>query len=597
MDESFNDINDTKIENNNSIIEYYKVKMEELLNLYKNNDFMLKKMNYHLNMIPNLLEIDFKNYEKKMLKHEYLSKEQELFIKIFLNKYQYYYLSPNMYYIYDGKNYHVIKEDDIRYNLLSSITSQNKIMEWKHKTKHTVMKIIKEQSLFKSVPESKTIQQILRFLVPVFFQTKNEAKYFLTIIGDNILKKNENLHYLIHPNVKKIIEEICYYGEKKIGCYTINHNFTVKYHKYNNYNDYRLIKINNDISSMFFDKLFSKLNLNFLCVAVHYSNRFESADHFINTKADLSLKNYVCYLKNNTQEQIIDNFIENSLEKIVDNKCNYIISWKNMHYIWSHYLITNNFPNIIYLKTLKNLLKEKINYNEEKDIFCNITSKYLPSIKKFLNFWDKYIIVENQIKSCEHSNPKLVNDLNKEISDEESIENTIVDVYSENVFINEFEVEELYHLFKKVEKNIEKTDNKLELINISYQDIIQILKHYFPHVKIIDDKYILNIYSSLWDKKKEIDTFLESFRLNKKNYNVSVLSFFDLYKYYISYNNKSLFDMNNLNNSNYYVNIVNKNYFIKYVKFVLSDYIEYDLIILDKWLNNEFNDDDGNDFS
>jgi hypothetical protein len=50
------------------------------------------------------------------------------------------------------------------------------------------MKRIKENSLLKSIPESYTIQSVLDLLYPTFFPSKVEAKYFLTILGDNIFE-------------------------------------------------------------------------------------------------------------------------------------------------------------------------------------------------------------------------------------------------------------------------------------------------------------------------------------------------------------------------------------------------------------------------
>ena len=54
------------------------------------------------------------------------------------------------------------------------------------------MKRIKDNNLLKSVPESTTIQGVLDALYPCLFESKTEAKYFLCILGDALLKKNTN---------------------------------------------------------------------------------------------------------------------------------------------------------------------------------------------------------------------------------------------------------------------------------------------------------------------------------------------------------------------------------------------------------------------
>ena len=129
-----------------------------------------------------------------------LTIEQDNFFKVFLSKHQYFYMPyNNIYYEYDGKTYKTIKDDDIHHHLLSTITDEGKLMAWKHKTKQTIIKQIKERSLFKSVPETYTIQNVLGFLQTIF-GTRMEAKYFLTVIGDCILKKK--IIFIIKLNAK-----------------------------------------------------------------------------------------------------------------------------------------------------------------------------------------------------------------------------------------------------------------------------------------------------------------------------------------------------------------------------------------------------------
>ena len=49
----------------------------------------------------------------------YLANEQQLFMHVFLSKNKYYYLySNNCFYEYNGKNYFIVKDDDIIYKLL-----------------------------------------------------------------------------------------------------------------------------------------------------------------------------------------------------------------------------------------------------------------------------------------------------------------------------------------------------------------------------------------------------------------------------------------------------------------------------------------------
>jgi hypothetical protein len=171
---------------------------------YTENSYMIQRLETHLFNLPNTLEQENKKYDERVSRFNELTLEQDNFYKVFLSKHQYFYMPYNsIYYEYDGKTYKIIKDDNIHYQLLSTITDEGKLIQWKHKTKQNIIKKIKERTLFKSTPETYTIQNVLGFLQTIF-HTKTEAKYFLTIIGECILKKNnDNLLYFVSSNLKE----------------------------------------------------------------------------------------------------------------------------------------------------------------------------------------------------------------------------------------------------------------------------------------------------------------------------------------------------------------------------------------------------------
>ena len=70
--------------------------INKLYEKYKNDDYMLQRIYNHIHIyLPNTLENDYKNHEKKQNLHSYLSEEQQIFLQIFLSKNNYYYLSNN----------------------------------------------------------------------------------------------------------------------------------------------------------------------------------------------------------------------------------------------------------------------------------------------------------------------------------------------------------------------------------------------------------------------------------------------------------------------------------------------------------------------
>jgi hypothetical protein len=430
------------------------------------------------------------------------------------------------------------------------------LLQWKHKTKFNILKQIKERSLFTTIPETDTIQNVLNILYPYIFTTKNQAKYFLTILGDNILKKNQNLIFLANSKIKKILTEIDTISYFSVGITNITNNFIVKYHENHTYDNCRLIKVNENSSIDIWKETLIKNGLDLICVATHYSNRYENSDNYLNTKADEELKNYAYYLKNIPQQEIISNFCSkcfqttniNNINNISDNdtiNSNNItkIEWKNVHFIWKQFISSLSLPNMIYSNTLKNLLKEVFTYDEISDSFINITSKYLPIESDFIKFWEKTIIIDD---------PNSLTDLEDEL-----------------------EVDELCSLFKNWVKQ-HSDETLLSNGNISEENVVKILKHFFPNIEIIEDKYVLNIKCIMWNKTKDIIKSFEFIKNElKKNELAALISFDEAYNYYVKFcNSKS------------YKFIISKRYFEKYLYSKISEHIVYEKFIETDWLIN-----------
>jgi len=516
--------------------------LNELYHKYKDNQYIIQRLETHLSNLPNTLEHENKKYYERISRINELTIEQDNFYKVFLSKHQYYYMPYNsIYYVYDGKTYTIIKDDDIHYQLLTTITDEQKLIQWKHKTKQNIIKKIKERTLYKSTPETYTIQNILGFLQTIF-QTKTEAKYFVTIIGDCILKKNnDNLLYFVSSNLKKIITFIDSIVYATTGN-SIMSNFISKYHESHKLTSYRLIKTNDLLSLDITKNILNNIGIDLFCVATHYSDRYNNAENYLNAKADSYITNRILYFAQNTLQSIIDEFINQCIDITMDSETD--INWKNMHYIWKLYLSTLNIPNMIYSQQLLDILITKISHKKDSNnvIFTNVTSKYLPNVSSFLSFWEKYIIV--------------VNDQN----------------ITEQNIDDEYEIDELMSLYKNYDK-------KLSQINDA--SIIKMICHYFsPQVEVIDNKYVTNIKCILWSKNEDVTDFLQDFKHNKKsNIEMDIISFDDLYQSYKNYiNAKILIEQK-------YNLIVSKQYFEKYLTNYMSDFIKFDKFISSEWLH------------
>jgi hypothetical protein len=513
--------------------------VNELFNKFETNEYILQRIFTHIvNYLPNTLDNELKNYEQRVNRNTYLTNEQQIFIQVFLSKHQYFYLSSNnFFYEYNGKNYFIVKEDDVIHKLLSTISKDRVLLQWKHKTKLNIIKQIKERSLFNSIPETDTIQNILNVLYPSIFISKNTAKYFLTVIGDNIFKKNTNLIFLVTPQMKKLLNELDNIAFSCIGCSNTSSNFMTKYHENHSYENCRLIKINDNFSNEFWRDILKTIGLDLLCVAAHYSKRYENSDKFIENKSDEELKMYSYYIKNSSPNKIINEF---SNKYIITTTSDIKIDWKNLHFVWKQFLSNYNLPSVIYSNSLKNILKTLFTYEEDTDSFIGITSKYLPVHIDFIKFW----------------------------------ENTITFNNSESIFDNELEIDELCSLFKFWTK--QSNDLIMSTCNISEENVLKILKHFFPSVEIVEEKYVLNSTCLYWNK---MDDIFNSFKYIKeeikKNNSIALISFDDAYNHYYKYCNL-----------NSYKFIVSKRYFEKYLYFKLSNFIVYEKFIEPSWISS-----------
>ena len=537
------------------------ISLSNLFEKYKDNSYILQRLQLYLTNLPTMLETENKRYEERVSRINELTMEQDNFYKVFLSKHQYFYMPyNNIFYEYDSKTYKIVKEDDIHHDLLSTITDEGKLMAWKHKTKQNIIKQIKDRSLFKSIPETHTIQTVLGFLNTVF-ETKTETKYFLTVIGDCILKKNSEHNYnmfFINSSTKKLVSFIDAIAYITTGNSIMN-NFISKYHDTHTLSSYRLIKTNDNFNSIAIELIkdvLNKIGIDLLCVAAHYSDRYVNSDQFIlNLPKDDPIKQYTMFFYLNTTNKVVENFILQCIEPVTTTSNTstsvYNISWNNMHYIWKAYLSSINIPNMIYSNNLKALLKTQLSNTENITncvvgsqlsdvIFSNVTSKFLPSVRTFLSFWEKHIsIITSEENYCD----------------------------------DEYEIDEISSIYKLTNKSS----------YISDKDIIKMILHYFsPQVEVIDNKYITNIRCNLWSKHDDINEMLSNYKLQKQNELVdelSLISFSDLYQNYISYIQAKLVIEKSFHP------IVSKHFFEKFLSHYLTDYIKFDKFVSSEWLH------------
>lgn len=506
--------------------------LETLINKYKQNDYLYGRLcNYMEKILPMALDNYDSLYKQREERKKQLTSDKDEFINRFLQKNNYFYSPQSELFLhYDGTHFKIYSEDNIQHQILSTITSEQSLMDWKHKTNNNLLKRIKEKSPLTAIPESSTIQYVINSLYPLFFSTRDQAKYFLTIIGDNLMSKqanttvsiNSSLIYIISPVFKELLREISNQCYSFFGISSILNNIKFKYYDHN-YNDSRLVQFNLELKKSNIPNNLIKNMIDLLCVASHYSQRYGSADGFLQTCADTALIEHALFLKQNTTENIVDHFLENTITPLATAR----INSKNMIFLWKKYLDMKNIPNIIFYTAFKKILKEKYLYDEETDSFLDITSTQLPIVSKFIKFWEATITEDDETED------------------------------------NELEIDEILTLFKQW------SNNGKTSINMNETLLIDLIQHFYPDINVIDNKFVKYIKSSSWDKRSEVITYLELFKMNCSVVEEgSTKSLNEAYEYYT-------LSKNTLN--------VSKNYFERVSIELINLHIDKDGLIKSSW--------------
>lgn len=483
--------------------------VRSLYEKYKSNPYMEAKMyNFVVNQLSSTLENIERNHQERLQRIGELTTDQHVFIQSFLfyNRYFYHPSTENFFY-YDGEHYLPYSEDNVIYNILSTISKDGNLMSWKQKTKVSIMKRIKDNHIYQSIPESATIQGVLNRLYPAVFSTKAAAKYFLTILGDNILKKETSLIHIVPSAAKPLINNLNILCQTWFGI-NAGQSFKYKYHAEHNYSQIRMV------SSM--TTAACETALDMLCVACHYSNRYHSSDNYlIKYSNDDSLINSVFYLKTLTPDALVDMFVGEYIRVTPTTgrlSCgNEVINdfvfkptqipWKNMYYLWRHFLESKQLPSVVFMAKVKARVIERLHrhYDAEQDLFHGVNSKYLPNVCKFLQFWEETMV-----------------------EDETEIE---------------LEIGEIASLFKLWRGN---TTNMCE------KQIVDIISYFYPNVEIDDNKFIHKMRNTLWDKQMDIQVAMNELIESAPNEPISA---YDAYVYYCGKSNptgiyvsKSYFD-------------------------------------------------------
>ena len=555
--------------------------LSEIWNTNAANPVILERIHAY---VKTQLPQSIKNYQTAHAERETRKKSLELFAdeftESFLNRNKYFY-SPHseLYFTYHNQvRYALINEDQIHHRILADITSSDFLSATatssasKYRIKNRVIKSIQSsRDILAAIPESRTIQNVIGLLYPTLFHTRDHAKYFLTILGDVVLKKTAPLIYFVPVVAKDFIKDLgseCYalFGSTANSFSTA---FKFKYYEHQ-YKDCRLVDIrwgggggaqasmsSSSLSSSSSSSSALRLSnmpelqasiIDIFCVAAHYSHRFGSADDFLRLHCKTpDVTRHAWFLRDRTEQQIIDEFMNYATEPASSD---HEISMTNMMYLWKMYLSEFRLPSVFFAATLRSKLASLASPSPTPspsattpDVIPNRTSKYLPLVSQFRQFWSEYCFTDD-----------------REI---------------------ELEIDELSTLFNEYTASAASPP-------VGDATLLGMLRHFYPDVIIEDDKYILNVGCKLWNKSAEINEYLLQFKEQCITNHYSFPQ--PLYNAYEFYCGKCYATAKR--------RIISKRYFEKYFMEEYPDYIDENGMITIKWWLADMNDenyDDGTD--
>jgi len=156
---------------NSKIKENIEKKINELLELYKDNELILKKMETQIvTTLPSILKITDRNRKIKTKNKEELTQKRLLFISRYMEKQKnilFYSPITELFIGYNGMHYYIKNEDDVQYEILTKITNNEKLlMKQKYQIKKSIMKKLRNKLIYNAIPDTKTIQFIINHLYP-----------------------------------------------------------------------------------------------------------------------------------------------------------------------------------------------------------------------------------------------------------------------------------------------------------------------------------------------------------------------------------------------------------------------------------------------
>lgn len=461
--------------------------IENLQCLYEKfsvNPYAIDKFIQYLNNSEDYVNQQIVEKRERDERRRLLEEFREIFIKDFLRNNNYLYIPDSSLFVqYDGEDYILIQEDIIWSKILTQINIEKNLLPWKQRVRMELLMQIRKSHVTNTIPESCTIQKVLRIMTTSIVPNKDYAKYFLTVLGDAILRKPTSNTHLTDGKITTFVDFLQYELNKFVKN-NITTLFKTKYHNHE-YKDLRLLPLHQNIDMPFlWEHLIKQNALNIIAVACHYSNRYEYADKFVEQCTNHEMKSYVFMLKNTSKEEYVKEFKKNMLQTSETLYMNH----KEMLFAWKQYLTVNNLQNIMFYKEFYDIIG---NYYKHSDgIYLNVTCESINYVKNFNSFMNDTMTLKCYESESDYTIGEFEQNINK------------------HVF--KYEVSELVQLFNLW---LHSGSNNITTHNTNMNEelFIQLLQHFYDNFIIEDNRFVINCSNTLWNKKTDTLRFLHEY--------------------------------------------------------------------------------------
>ena len=346
--------------------------IDELRNKYATHEYMKQKLEDYIIQLPMLMSAMEEEYTRKQLKKHELEKKRDEFSSEFITSYSFFYIPQTEMYVEYVENYVPVTEDYIVHLIGTKLPKT--LITSKHKIITTILKKIRE-NLFIQTTNSYTS----KIIVPLLPFSKEQSKYFLTILGDFILNKRDNLVCYVDSSYKPFLKNL-----NQSLYLMLNKSFDIFKHKYYDHK-YELCRV---ITGRY-TECDSPPILNMIVAAVTLSTKYGNSDGLVQS-LDQELIQKINILKTNTPETLIQLFLSYSLVKDTQSS----IVYRDVYFLWKTFLRSKSLPFVVSQQNFKNTLTQLGILEGDSCDQWNTTEQ--TQLLKVKHFWDKYIVHDDE---------------------------------------------------------------------------------------------------------------------------------------------------------------------------------------------------------